>query len=165
MTLISSFTGGSQPCVAYRANLWTNYAVACWIGSQPVRISFLWHFTSLKKMYTLCIHSVYSTVCLSHSSFLSAAKRQKHKIFYSQQDSSMIYTTHISYLEIYNEMGYDLLDSRHEASRLEDLPSVFFSFRSYADGTVQTFGSNLKKAKQSKSCGVFEILQDWKEKI
>lgn len=40
----------------------------------------------------------------------------------------MVYTTHISYLEIYNEMGYDLLDSRHEASRLEDLPSVFFFF-------------------------------------
>uniref|UniRef100_A0A665UZM5 Kinesin family member 6 n=1 Tax=Echeneis naucrates TaxID=173247 RepID=A0A665UZM5_ECHNA len=40
------------------------------------------------------------------------------------QDSSMLYTTHISYLEIYNEMGYDLLDSRHEASRLEDLPRV-----------------------------------------
>ncbi|XP_049453113.1 kinesin-like protein KIF6 isoform X2 [Epinephelus fuscoguttatus] len=40
------------------------------------------------------------------------------------QDSSMVYTTHISYLEIYNEMGYDLLDSRHEASRLEDLPRV-----------------------------------------
>ncbi|XP_037342746.2 kinesin-like protein KIF6 isoform X1 [Pungitius pungitius] len=43
---------------------------------------------------------------------------------FSQVDSSMIYTTHISYLEIYNEMGYDLLDSRHEASRLEDLPKV-----------------------------------------
>uniref|UniRef100_A0A8C2Z3V1 Kinesin family member 6 n=1 Tax=Cyclopterus lumpus TaxID=8103 RepID=A0A8C2Z3V1_CYCLU len=41
-----------------------------------------------------------------------------------QRDSSMVYTTHISYLEIYNEMGYDLLDSRHEASRLEDLPKV-----------------------------------------
>nr|XP_046268923.1 kinesin-like protein KIF6 isoform X2 [Scatophagus argus] len=40
------------------------------------------------------------------------------------QDSSVVYTTHISYLEIYNEMGYDLLDSRHEASRLEDLPKV-----------------------------------------
>ncbi|XP_029317068.1 kinesin-like protein KIF6 [Cottoperca gobio] len=40
------------------------------------------------------------------------------------QDSSMVYTTHVSYLEIYNEMGYDLLDSRHEASRLEDLPKV-----------------------------------------
>ncbi|XP_042357157.1 kinesin-like protein KIF6 [Plectropomus leopardus] len=40
------------------------------------------------------------------------------------QDNSMIYTIHISYLEIYNEMGYDLLDSRHEASRLQDLPKV-----------------------------------------
>ncbi|XP_066531447.1 kinesin-like protein KIF6 isoform X2 [Hoplias malabaricus] len=40
------------------------------------------------------------------------------------QDSSMVYTTHISYLEIYNEMGYDLLDPRHEASNLEDLPKV-----------------------------------------
>ncbi|XP_061599259.1 kinesin-like protein KIF6 [Cololabis saira] len=37
---------------------------------------------------------------------------------------TMVYTTHISYLEIYNEMGYDLLDSRHEASRLEDLQRV-----------------------------------------
>ncbi|KAM9467074.1 kinesin-like protein KIF6 [Clarias gariepinus] len=40
------------------------------------------------------------------------------------QDSSMVYTTHISYLEIYNEVGYDLLDPRHEASNLEDLPKV-----------------------------------------
>ncbi|XP_077393908.1 kinesin-like protein KIF6 isoform X2 [Festucalex cinctus] len=40
------------------------------------------------------------------------------------QDSSTMYSTHISYLEIYNEVGYDLLDSRHEASRLEDLPKV-----------------------------------------
>lgn len=38
------------------------------------------------------------------------------------QDSSKVYTTHVSYLEIYNECGYDLLDPRHEASRLEDLP-------------------------------------------
>ncbi|XP_039642954.1 kinesin-like protein KIF6 isoform X2 [Perca fluviatilis] len=40
------------------------------------------------------------------------------------RDSSMVYTTHVSYLEIYNEIGYDLLDSRHEGSRLEDLPKV-----------------------------------------
>uniref|UniRef100_A0A4W4EMC3 Kinesin-like protein n=1 Tax=Electrophorus electricus TaxID=8005 RepID=A0A4W4EMC3_ELEEL len=37
---------------------------------------------------------------------------------------SMVYTTQISYLEIYNEVGYDLLDPRHEASNLEDLPKV-----------------------------------------
>ena len=46
--------------------------------------------------------------------------------FFSPQDSSVVYTTHISYLEIYNEMGYDLLDSRNEASRLEDLPQVSY---------------------------------------
>lgn len=56
------------------------------------------------------------------------------------QDFSMVYTTHISYLEIYNEMGYDLLDSRHEASRLEDLPSVpIFLFLSGC--TCQQLGS------------------------
>ncbi|XP_065445344.1 kinesin-like protein KIF6 isoform X6 [Chrysemys picta bellii] len=41
-----------------------------------------------------------------------------------EKDSSKVYTTHVSYLEIYNECGYDLLDPRHEASRLEDLPKV-----------------------------------------
>ncbi|XP_063488368.1 kinesin-like protein KIF6 isoform X2 [Symphalangus syndactylus] len=41
-----------------------------------------------------------------------------------QKDSSKMYTTHISYLEIYNECGYDLLDPRHEASSLDDLPKV-----------------------------------------
>ncbi|XP_075060522.1 kinesin-like protein KIF6 [Mixophyes fleayi] len=39
-----------------------------------------------------------------------------------QKDSSKVYSVHISYLEIYNECGYDLLDPRHEASKLEDLP-------------------------------------------
>ncbi|NXB36391.1 KIF6 protein, partial [Eulacestoma nigropectus] len=41
-----------------------------------------------------------------------------------QKDSSKVYTTHVSYLEIYNECGYDLLDRRHEASKMEDLPKV-----------------------------------------
>ncbi|XP_041107070.1 kinesin-like protein KIF6 [Polyodon spathula] len=41
-----------------------------------------------------------------------------------QKDSTKVYTTHISYLEIYNECGYDLLDPRHEAARLEDLQKV-----------------------------------------
>lgn len=45
-------------------------------------------------------------------------------IFLLMQDSSKVYTTQISYLEIYNECGYDLLDPRHEAARLEDLPWV-----------------------------------------
>lgn len=30
----------------------------------------------------------------------------------------------ISYLEIYNGTGYDLLDEKHENSKLEDLPKV-----------------------------------------
>jgi kinesin family protein 6/9 len=32
--------------------------------------------------------------------------------------------TYISYLEIYNERGYDLLDPSHETKALEDLPKV-----------------------------------------
>ncbi|XP_013392531.1 kinesin-like protein KIF6, partial [Lingula anatina] len=34
------------------------------------------------------------------------------------------HSTHISYLEIYNENGYDLLDPKHEVAKLEDLPKV-----------------------------------------
>jgi len=41
-----------------------------------------------------------------------------------KEDKEKIYTTDISYLEIYNEFGYDLLDPRHEATKLEDLPKV-----------------------------------------
>eukprot|EP00794_Sanderia_malayensis_P020071 gene20071-22040_t len=41
-----------------------------------------------------------------------------------EMNSSYEYTTHVSYLEIYNENGYDLLDPRHEATKLEDLPKV-----------------------------------------
>ncbi|TNN65464.1 Kinesin-like protein KIF6 [Liparis tanakae] len=55
---------------------------------------------------------------------LAARSDAQPPVCYAPQDSSMVYTIHISYLEIYNEMGYDLLDSRHEASRLEDLPKV-----------------------------------------
>nr|CAB3259114.1 kinesin-like protein KIF6 [Phallusia mammillata] len=41
-----------------------------------------------------------------------------------EEDKENIHTTEISYLEIYNENGYDLLDPRHEATKLEDLPKV-----------------------------------------
>ncbi|XP_073412392.1 kinesin-like protein KIF6 [Dendrobates tinctorius] len=41
-----------------------------------------------------------------------------------QKAGSKVYTVLISYLEIYNECGYDLLDPKHEASKLEDLPKV-----------------------------------------
>ena len=38
------------------------------------------------------------------------------------QNPDLTYTVHISYLEIYNDSGYDLLDPKHEAAKLEDLP-------------------------------------------
>ena len=34
------------------------------------------------------------------------------------------FQVHISYLEIYNETGYDLLDPDREVKALEDLPKV-----------------------------------------
>ena len=38
---------------------------------------------------------------------------------------------HISYLEIYNETGYDLLDPNREVEMLEDLPKVWSVARKY----------------------------------
>ncbi|CAK9878780.1 unnamed protein product [Sphagnum jensenii] len=38
--------------------------------------------------------------------------------------SEYTYTIHFSYLEVYNEMGYDLLNPDHETKALEDLPKV-----------------------------------------
>lgn len=43
---------------------------------------------------------------------------------YFEKHSEAVFTAHISYLEIYMENGYDLLDPKHEASKLEDLPKV-----------------------------------------
>lgn len=34
------------------------------------------------------------------------------------------FSAHVSYLEIYNGQGYDLLDPSHETKSLEDLPFV-----------------------------------------
>ncbi|XP_071495636.1 kinesin-like protein KIF6 [Diadema antillarum] len=45
-----------------------------------------------------------------------------------------VYTTYISYLELYNECGYDLLDPKHEAAKLEDLPKV--SLMEDSDGNI-----------------------------
>ncbi|KAI8908901.1 P-loop containing nucleoside triphosphate hydrolase protein [Gorgonomyces haynaldii] len=41
-----------------------------------------------------------------------------------QMDTSVQYSVQISYLELYNEVGYDLLDSTRDAKKLEDLPKV-----------------------------------------
>ena len=44
----------------------------------------------------------------------------------SLQHPESEFTVCISYLEIYNENGYDLLDPKHEAAKLEDLPCALF---------------------------------------
>eukprot|EP00051_Salpingoeca_urceolata_P019212 m.277772 g.277772 ORF g.277772 m.277772 type:complete len:776 (+) comp19376_c0_seq1:294-2621(+) len=43
-----------------------------------------------------------------------------------KQRSEQVFSTAVSYMEIYNEAGYDLLDPKHEAAKLEDLPKVTF---------------------------------------
>lgn len=51
-----------------------------------------------------------------------------------EKRSDVQITTHISYLEIYNDVGYDLLDPSHEYKGLEDLPKV--SMMEDEDGNV-----------------------------
>ena len=46
----------------------------------------------------------------------------KQFVLFLLQDVDNTYNVHISYLEIYNDNGYDLLDPKHEAAKLEDLP-------------------------------------------
>lgn len=51
--------------------------------------------------------------------------RALSRIFAAFKDRPGVqYTTYISYLEIYNEGGYDLLDPSHETKTLEELPRV-----------------------------------------
>eukprot|EP01137_Pigoraptor_chileana_P035581 Opistho-2@29845 len=38
--------------------------------------------------------------------------------------TNMVFTAHVSYMEIYNDNGYDLLDPNHEIKDIEDLPKV-----------------------------------------
>ena len=47
-----------------------------------------------------------------------------YSLHWCVQSPEKIFSVHVSYLEIYNEHGYDLLDPRHEASKLDDLPLV-----------------------------------------
>ncbi len=42
----------------------------------------------------------------------------------AQKRATHSYSVTISYLELYNEEGYDLLDPTREVKRLEDLPKV-----------------------------------------
>ena len=41
-----------------------------------------------------------------------------------EKQPHLAFQTHISYLEIYNESGYDLLDPNKEIKKMEDLPKV-----------------------------------------
>ena len=43
---------------------------------------------------------------------------------FARRGAGTQHTMHISYLELYNEVGYDLLDPSHETKKLEDLPKV-----------------------------------------
>ena len=55
-----------------------------------------------------------------------------------KERSGAQFQIHISYLEIYNNTGYDLLDPSHETKRLEDLPKV--TMREDEDGQVHLRG-------------------------
>ena len=59
-----------------------------------------------------CVRVCACVSCMYYSLHLYAKSPEK------------IFSVHVSYLEIYNEHGYDLLDPRHEASKLDDLPLV-----------------------------------------
>eukprot|EP00117_Sycon_ciliatum_P006084 scpid19783/ scgid3868/ Kinesin-like protein KIF6 len=43
---------------------------------------------------------------------------------YQKENPDKLYTTQVTYMEIYNEQGHDLLDPEHEGAKLEDLPKV-----------------------------------------
>ncbi|XP_071801723.1 kinesin-like protein KIF6 [Asterias amurensis] len=62
---------------------------------------------------------------------------------YSQNPGN-VFTTHFSYLEIYNESGYDLLDPKHEAAKLEDLPKV--SLMEDSDGNIHLKNLSIHQA-------------------
>lgn len=62
------------------------------------------------------------TQCLSlGTGFLACSKVRGPDSLLLLQTAGVIHSTHISYLEIYNESGYDLLDPKHEGAKLEDL--------------------------------------------
>lgn len=71
--------------------------------------------------------------------------RSLSKIFAEiAKDTEKQYQVHISYLEIYNNAGYDLLDPSHETKSLEDLQRV--TLREDEDGNVHLRGLTLHAA-------------------
>jgi len=59
-------------------------------------------------------------------------------------DPGSSYSCHISYLEIYNENGFDLLDPSHESKALEDLPRV--TMMTDADGNAHLRNLSMHRA-------------------
>ena len=62
----------------------------------------------------------------------------------STKNSERKITLYISYMEIYNETAYDLLDPSHETKQLEDLPRV--NFMEDDDGNVHLRGLTMHVA-------------------
>ncbi|XP_046848638.1 kinesin-like protein KIF6 isoform X2 [Xenia sp. Carnegie-2017] len=61
-----------------------------------------------------------------------------------KRNPEYVYTSHVSYLEVYNENGYDLLDPKHEASKLEDLPKI--TLMEDGDGSISLKNLSLHPA-------------------
>ena len=51
----------------------------------------------------------------------NAVAKMESSIFWLQKTEEQ-YRVFVSYLEIYNENGYDLLDPKHDVSSLDELP-------------------------------------------
>jgi kinesin family protein 6/9 len=71
--------------------------------------------------------------------------RSLQRIFVAMKERTDVqYTAYVSYLEIYNESGYDLLDPSQESKALEELPRV--SLMEDEDGNVHLRGLSMHMA-------------------
>ena len=86
-------------------------------GIIPRTLSYIF-----KYFQEVCVHvCVFVYECVRVCACVSCMYYSLHLYVKSPEK---IFSVHVSYLEIYNEHGYDLLDPRHEASKLDDLPLV-----------------------------------------
>ena len=88
-------------------------------GIIPRTLSYIF-----KYFQEVCV-CVCTCVCLCmHACVCACVSCMYYSLHWCVQSPEKIFSVHVSYLEIYNEHGYDLLDPRHEASKLDDLPLV-----------------------------------------
>lgn len=102
---------------------WLGRSVMAAEGLQIHRMIIVitkWVHSTCKAFHQWCIFFPF-VACLLPASAMHVSFSS---LSLSPQNTEYEYSTHISYLEIYNENGYDLLDPKHEASKLEDLPWV-----------------------------------------